>query len=54
MYKATSRIARRIFTSLEEQKFLPAQQKGCHPESKSCKDQLMTSKAYMRTARWGI
>jgi hypothetical protein len=45
MYKTISTIARRIFISLEEQKFLPAEQKGCHPESKRYKDQLMTSKA---------
>ena len=38
-------IAKRIFTHLEEQSLLPAEQKGCHPGSKGCKDQLMISKA---------
>jgi len=37
-----------ISTHLEEQSLLPAEQKGCHPGSKGCKDQLMISK--MRTA----
>jgi hypothetical protein len=30
---------------LEEQDILPFEQKGCHPGSKGCKDQLMISKA---------
>jgi len=30
---------------LEEQNLLPEEQKECHPGSKHCKDQLMTSKA---------
>ena len=30
---------------MEEQSLLPAEQKGCHPGSKACKDQLMISKA---------
>jgi hypothetical protein len=46
MYKTlTGIIARRIFTHLEEQDLLPAEQKGFHPGSKACKDQLMISKA---------
>jgi len=28
---------------MEEQSLLPAEQKGCHPGSKGCKDQLMIS-----------
>ena len=39
----TGIIAKRITTRLEEQSLLPAEQKGCHPESKGCKDQLMIS-----------
>jgi hypothetical protein len=38
-------IARRISTHLEEQDLSPAEQKGCHPGSKRCKDQLIISKA---------
>jgi hypothetical protein len=45
MYKAISRIARRMFTTLEEQNLRPAEQKGCQLASRSCKDQLMMSKA---------
>ena len=45
MYKTLTRIiAKRISTHLEEQSLLPAEQKGCHPGSKGCKDQLMISK----------
>jgi len=51
MYKTlTGIIAKRISTHLEEQSLLSAEQKGCHPGSKGCKDQLMISKEYMRTA----
>jgi hypothetical protein len=46
MYKTLTRtIATRISTHLEEQDILPAEQKGCQPGSKGCKDQLMISKA---------
>jgi len=46
MYKTlTGIIAKRISTHLEEQSLLPAEQKGCHPGSKGCKDQLTISKA---------
>jgi len=45
MYKTISGIAIRISTTLEEENFLPAEQKGCHLGSKRCKDQLMISKA---------
>jgi hypothetical protein len=41
----TGIIARRISTHLEQQDLLPAEQKGCHPASKGCKDQLIMSKA---------
>ena len=34
----TGIIAKRISTHLEEQSLLPAEQKGCHPGSKVCKD----------------
>jgi hypothetical protein len=54
MYKTLTGItARTIFTHLEEQDLLPAEQNGCHPGSKGCKDQLMISKQYMRTAGGG-
>jgi len=36
---------------LEEQSLLPAEQKGCHPGSKGCKDQLMISKAIYEDCR---
>jgi hypothetical protein len=36
----TGIIARRISTHLEEQDFLPAEQKGCHPGSKGCKGSI--------------
>jgi len=46
MYKTLAGIiADRISIRLEEQSLLPAEQKRCHPGSKGCKDQLMTSKA---------
>ena len=46
MYKTlTGIIAKRISTHLGQQSLLPAEQKGCHPGSKGCKDQLMISKA---------
>ena len=38
MYK--TQTAKRISTHLEEQSLLPAKQKGFHPGSKGCKDQL--------------
>jgi len=54
MYKIlTGIIAKGISTHLDEQSLLPAEQKGCHPGSKGCKDQLMISKQYMRIAREG-
>jgi len=34
-----------------EQSLLPAEQKGCHPGSKGCKDQLMISKAIYEHCR---
>jgi hypothetical protein len=37
----TGIIARRIYTYLEELNLLPEEQKGCHPGSERCKDQLM-------------
>jgi len=36
---------------LEEQSLLAAQQKGCHPGRKDCKDQLMISKARYEDCR---
>jgi hypothetical protein len=44
-------IAKRISKYLEEQSLLPAEQKGCHPGSKCCKDQLMISKAIYEDCR---
>jgi len=52
MYKTlTGIIAKRISTHLEEQSLLPAEQKGCHPGSNCCKDQLMISKAIYEDCR---
>jgi len=52
MYKTlTGIIAKRISTHLEEQSLLPAEQKGCYPGSKSCKDQLMILKAIYEDCR---
>jgi hypothetical protein len=46
MYKILPGIRdRRISTHLEKRNLLPAEQEGCHPRSKECKDQLMMSKA---------
>ena len=46
MYKTLKEItAKSISTHLEERSLLPAEQKGCHPGSKGCKDQLMIIKA---------
>jgi len=54
MYKTlTGIIAKRISTHLEEQSLLPAEQKGFHPGSKGCKDQLMISKAIHEDFRRG-
>lgn len=48
MYKMlTGIIARRISLHLEEHNLLPEEQKGCHPGSKGCKDQLLISKAIL-------
>ena len=38
-------------THLEEQSLLPAEQKGCHPGSKGCKDQFIISKAIYEDCR---
>jgi hypothetical protein len=52
MYKTlTGIIAKRISSHLEKQRLLPAEQKGCHPGSKVCKDQLMVSKAIYEDCR---
>jgi len=52
MYKTLTGIrAKRISTHLEEQSLLPAEQKGCHPGSKGCKDQLVISKAIYEDCR---
>jgi hypothetical protein len=52
MYKTlTGIIARRISTHLEDQDILPAEQKGCHPGSKGCKVQPMTSKAIYKECK---
>jgi len=45
MYMTLNKIiARRISTQLEEQNLLPAEQRGCDPGTRWCKDQLMLSK----------
>ena len=52
MYKTlTGMRAKRISTHLEEQSLLPTEQKGCHPGSKGCMDQLMISKAIYEDCR---
>ncbi|PNF13578.1 hypothetical protein B7P43_G19014 [Cryptotermes secundus] len=52
MYKMlTGIIARRISLYLEEHNLLPEEQKGCHPGSKGCKDQLLISKAILEDCR---
>jgi len=52
MYKTlTGIIAKRISTNWEEQSLLPVEQKECRPGSKSCKDQLMISKAIYEDCR---
>jgi len=52
MYKTlTGIIAKRISTHLEEQSLQPAEQKGCHPGSKGCKNQLMISKTIYEACR---
>ena len=46
MYTTLTGItAGRTSTQLDEQNLSPAEQKGCQPGSKGCKDQLMKSKA---------
>jgi len=47
----TGIIAKRISSYLEEQSLLPVEQKGRHPGSKGCKDQLMISKAIYEDCR---
>jgi hypothetical protein len=47
----TGTIARRLSTHLEEQDILPVEQKGCHPGSKGCKDQLQISKAIYKDCK---
>jgi len=52
MYKTlTGIIAKRISTHFEQQSLLPAEQKGCHPGSKGCNNQLMISKAIYEDLR---
>ena len=52
MYKTLTGIrAKRIYTHMEEQSLLPAEQKGCHRGSKGCKDRLMISKAIYEDCR---
>ena len=47
----TEILAKSISTHLEEQSLLPAEQKGCHPGSKGCKDQLMISEKIYEDCR---
>jgi len=52
MYKTlTGIIYKNISTHLEDQSLLPAEQKGCHPGSKVCKDNLMKSEAIYEDCR---
>jgi len=52
MYKTlTGTIAKRISTHLKEKSLLSAEQKGCHPGSEGCKDQLMISEAIYEDCR---
>ena len=52
MYKTlTGIIAKRISKYLEEHSLLPAEEKGCRPGSKGCKDQLMISNAIYEDCR---
>jgi len=43
--------SQKISTHLEEQSLLPAEQKGYHPGSKGCKNQLMISEAIYEDCR---
>jgi hypothetical protein len=47
----TGIIAKRISTHFEKQSLLPAEQEGCHPGRKGCKDQLIISKAIFEDCR---
>jgi hypothetical protein len=47
----TGKKSKGISTHLEEQRLLPAEQKGCHRGSKVCKDQSMMSKAICKKRR---
>ena len=52
MYKTlTGIVTKRISTHLEGQSLLPAEQKGCYPGSKGCKDQLIISKTIYEDCR---
>ena len=52
MYKTiTGKIAKTMSTHFEEQRLQPAEQKGYHPGSKGCKDQLMITKAKYEDCR---
>jgi hypothetical protein len=52
MYKTLKGIIpKRISTHLEEQSLLPAEQKGCHPGNKGCKDQSLISKTIYEDCR---
>jgi len=52
MYKTlTGIIDKNISTHLEDQSLLLAEQKGCYPGSKSCKNNLMISKAIYEDCR---
>ena len=47
----TRNNSQKNFHTFEEQSLLPAEQKGCHPGSKGCKDQLMISKLIYEDCR---
>ena len=47
----TSIITRRIYDFLDENKLLPAEQKGCRKGSYGCKDQLLINKAILEEVK---
>jgi hypothetical protein len=52
MYETLTGIkSKRISTHLEEKYLLPAEQNGCHPGSKGCKDHLGISKAILEDCK---
>ena len=46
MYKTVTGIIAEIISMYVEEQNLPAEQEGCHPKSKVCKDQLISKAIY--------